>query len=168
MARNRLSFLSLLGGLSPEQLQGKPVSGGWSALETLEHVGRTEGFVVAVLRSPPAIAPPMVGGVVPRMIRRLPVPWRLAILSRRMGRATAPRNVVPHPGTPPDSVFALAREARAGLEAFVDQADPKQLAGTQLQHPVLGLFDGFDWIDFLAAHEERHLRQARAQLRPHG
>jgi hypothetical protein len=42
------------------------------------------------------------------------------------------------------------------------------LAASRLVQPVLGMFAGFDWIDFLAAREERHLRQVRGLIRSPG
>lgn len=158
----------MLAAVPPERVVVQPIPGSWSVLETFEHVARVEAFVVTVLRSPPTSAPPVVGGVMPGLIRSLPVRWRLAILARRMGRVAAPKNVRPHHGSSAGEVHGLAHEARAGLVAFVDHVDPRALGALHVRHPVLGMFDGFDWIDFLAAHEERHLRQAHAALRTPG
>jgi DinB superfamily len=166
LERSRTSFLGLLDAKPTARLAARPPGGGWSVLETLEHVARVERTVIALLQSPPpATRGPALTGLVPQVICRMPVRWRLAIVARRIGKVVSPKATVPQQGMGLEAVRELARETRGELIALIIRVDPARLATLRIPHPVLGMFGGFDWVDFLAAHEERHLGQARDALR---
>ena len=165
LTRDRASYLALLDGSPPEATRRTSSGGGWSALEILEHLARTEHGVGVVLRA--AVSgqplPERVGTQAPRRVK-LPWRWRLVLLSRGIGRATSPRALTPQPGRSAPEVRAMADKARQDLVTLLAHPDAARLAQLRYPHPFLGDLDGIEWIEFLAAHEERHLSQARATL----
>jgi hypothetical protein len=165
LTRKRASFLALLDASTVELTRIAPPGGGWSALEILEHLARTEFGIALLLQTSsagrPALPVPARRSAVPTW---LPTRWKLVLLAHGLGRATSPRAVQPQPGRSDDEVRALARKAREELFHLLDRPDAARLAAQRYPHPFLGDLDGIEWVEFLAAHEERHLRQARSTL----
>jgi hypothetical protein len=72
--------------------------------------------------------------------------------------------VTPQPGRSADEVRALADKARRDLVELLEHQGATRLAQLRYPHPYLGDLDGIEWVEFLAAHEERHLAQARTTI----
>lgn len=159
-------MLDLLANRSAERVTRRAVPGRWSAIEVVDHVQLVERSVVRLLLSPPPDHQVRLHEAMPaRVLRTLPPAWRLWSLARRYGSAEAPARVRPRELPAPSGVLAAAGEARAEVHRFLDDVRPEALARIRRTHPVLGEFDGIEWIEFLAAHEARHLLQLREALR---
>lgn len=166
LERSRAQMLDLLQQHSEAVTLGRPGPGRWSALEVLDHAQLVERSVLRLLASPPPEMPPRLNPALwSRMVRTLPARLRLWTLAHRFGKAEAPAMVRPKSVLSRREVFEQAAESRLATRRFMAESLPARLAGVQRVHPVLGQFDGFEWLEFLAAHEERHLGQLRDALR---
>jgi hypothetical protein len=141
-------------GLSPAQWNFKPASGGWSIAEILEHLVLVENaFVNAVgpqlsKNSPTELA----------RGRRLPD----ALLVDSVGRDRSKRHKAPVPVSPTgrwSRTETLERLVAGRAETTEFLSSNPELRHRAVKHPGLGLLDGFQWVLFLAAHTERHMRQ---------
>lgn len=59
------------------------------------------------------------------------------------------------------AAWPLLEAARADLRAAVASADGLALEAVRAPHPVFGDLNLYQWIVFVAAHEERHAGQIR-------
>jgi hypothetical protein len=143
----------------------RPAGSGAGARSVLDHAQLVERRA-RLLASPPPETPPRLNPARwSRMVRTLPARLRLWTLAHRFGKTEAPAMVRPKSVLSRSEVFEQAAESRLATRRFMAESLPARLAGVQRVHPVLGQFDGFEWLEFLAAHEERHLGQLRDALR---
>ena len=166
MARERAAIRDFCAGLDEATLRRAPLRGGWSALEVLEHVGLVERNVLEILlRAPAGAGPRLVVGVLPAAIRALPPQWRLTLVANRFGRAVAPRPTEPRGECSPVDLLHEIEATRHATLAALENLQALQLASIRRVHAVLGEMNGLEWLDFVAAHDRRHLAQIRAGLR---
>jgi hypothetical protein len=165
MARERAAILGFCAGLGEEGLRRRPTPGHWNALEVLEHVGLVEQAVVGILlQAPSEPAPRLVRGLLPAAIRSLPPRWRLALVANRFGKAEAPRVTRPRGGHDFERLQHELESTRRATFAAIEGSEVPQLASIRRAHAVLGDMNGLEWLDFVAAHDRRHLAQIRAGL----
>ena len=165
-AANERDARTLVANLTEAQGTWCPAPGSWSVAECLDHLAVGNRVYLAAMQ-PPARRARQAGWV-----RRKPaVPGRLGgwfarsleppVNPRR--RLRAPRAIVPRPGPPladaSAAFFASHDEVRRFLHAHADL----DLAGVHFPNPfVFGLrFSLATGLHVLAAHERRHLWQAR-------
>lgn len=155
----------LVDGLSPAQLTWKPEGRRWSITECLDHLNAT-GYKL-LPRLDEAIAETRSQGLKRR------APYRPKLLARMVLKALEPpyrlRLRVPSAFAP-----ALEAEPKRVIREFVElqgelvkrlwEADGLDLGAVKIASPARRLFSVplGDWLHFLAAHERRHLHQARA------
>lgn len=154
--RSTRLFLDVLDAASEESWLQRPPGEEWSLAEAVEHVVLTDRSVGARLRQLPA-AP------IPVEAQR----FEDAAIHGRMFETAGQ----PPPGlAEPKGRFATRAEGIRGLAEARDElvtwvrATTIDLRAHGLPHPVFGLFDGVQWILFLAAHTDNHLPQARRLL----
>jgi hypothetical protein len=162
----RDAVLAVAARATENDLARRPAHETWSGLEILDHLALVEQFVVGMLRAPrpQGVASP-VRGAVPRILRMLPASARIVLVERRIGRVAAPRAVRPAGAAGLEAVLRRLHDVRAATRAALDAGDPLHLAEVRRAHAILGDFDGIEWLEFVAAHDARHLRQLRAALR---
>ncbi len=161
----RVDARALLGGLSDEQLNWRSSPGRWSIAQCLEHLLTVHHLIEPKLRVAVHTAPPS------------DKPYRPGFLARLIIGSSEPPASVPMKSpkiyVPPvaatltdlrPAVDAMQRELVGLAEATegVNRSRPK-IASPVTKIVRLGLGE---WFDFLAAHERRHLWQAR-QVRQH-
>jgi uncharacterized damage-inducible protein DinB len=155
LAESRERLVLTVEGLSDEQRNFQPAQDRWSIAECVEHITVVEA---SVLRS------------VLQVLQSAPQPERQSeaqgkeqvILERvpaRERRVKGPEEAMPQ-GRWPDfedlmRQFEATRERSVRFSA-VTQAD---LRNHFFPHPFLGLLDCYQWLLFLSAHCERHVRQ---------
>jgi hypothetical protein len=140
--------------LSPAQWNFRPASGGWSIAEILEHLALVEN---AFMHS---VGPQLSRNSPAELFRARQLPDALLIDS--VGRDRSKRSKAPVPVSPTgrwSRTETLERlvAARAQTTQFLS-SNPELRRGA-VKHPGLGFLDGFQWVLFLAAHTERHMRQ---------
>jgi hypothetical protein len=155
LERSRAQMLELLQQHSDEQTLHRPGPGRWSGLEVLDHAQLVERSVLRLLASPPPETPPNLNpSRLARTVRMLPARLRLWTLAHRFGKVEAPAMVRPKSVLSRAGVFEQAAESREATRRFMADSLPARLAAVHRVHPVLGRFDGFEWLEFLAAHED--------------
>ena len=146
-------LLQAIAGLSAEQRSFKPAADRWSVADCVEHLAVVEGFILksvqGILQQPPGDQPDTNGK-------------DQVILNNVPGRATrvkGPDAVMPN-GRWPDFEESL-RQFEAARDGSIRFAETTQahLRGHAFPHPFLGPLDCYQWLLFLAAHCERHVRQ---------
>lgn len=155
LAHSRERLVLAIDGLSDEQKNFRAAEDRWSIAECIEHITVAEN---SILRS------------IQKVLQSMPEPDRKAevrgkdqvILDRvpaREQRVRGPEQVMPAGRW--RSFEELLRQFEATRErsvrfTAVTQAD---LRSYFFPHPFLGLLDCYQWLLFLGAHCERHVRQ---------
>lgn len=145
----------------PPPLRGqKPGPDRWSMNEVLEHVGKVEQvFVGALIASIDKARTSGLDAEVgnPAM---LPEPLRTAVEDRRT-RRTAPDHVQPTGTVDTAASLAAIQLAHGRLREALTAADGLALSTVTFDHRVFGALNVYQWVDFIAGHERRHLAQVR-------
>lgn len=145
-------------GLTVEQWRFRPLEGAWSASDCVEHLTLIEE---GLLRTVQAMAnqPEAPADVLAQTAGRDDMIVRM-IRSRKQ-RVEAPPSVRPscEPGDPLPMLERFRRVRQGSIEYLESTSDP--LRARVYPHYILGPFDGYQWMLFLAAHVERHLKQVR-------
>src|SRR5262249_14754032 len=124
----------------------------WSPAETVEHVVMTNRATLRRLRQADD-ALPMAD------TRRFP---DADIVEQMFHGVPAPPGL-----SQPTRSFAAARDGTGALTAGRDgvvesvRIDGDRLRAIGFMHPVFGMFDGVQWVLFLAAHTDNHIPQLR-------
>ena len=154
LAQSRERLLDAVEGLSKEQQRFRPAPHRWSVADCVEHVSIVEKMVVKEIQTV-VLQPPQ-----PSVVASLPDDVILDGVPNRSSRCASPPEAFPNKRwTDFDQLlrqFEAARE-RSLRFAAVTQSD---LRGHSFAHPYLGELDCYQWILFLGAHAERHVRQA--------
>jgi hypothetical protein len=133
----------------------------WSVAEIVEHLALVEtqytSMIVDSIRGLPADRP------VTESVRE-PLPERLeALMANRSARRPAPEAFLPT-GVSFDAAWAMASDARSRLRTFLVASSALPLHEAVYDHPRFGMLNACQWVEFVAAHERRHV----AQVKEHG
>ena len=153
----RKQFLDAVQGVSAVQAKWKAAPDRWSVAEVAEHIAVSEDFVYQIvtakaLKSPPATEEQKAltkgkDEVIPRAV------------PDRSRKFQAPEPIVP------TGKFADIEETRKAFVALRDRTiafiekTNVSLRDYVAPHPAMKEMDAYQWILFLAAHSERHLKQ---------
>jgi hypothetical protein len=141
-------------GLTKEQQRFRPAPHRWSVAECVEHVSRVEKLVLQEVQK--VVLQP----VQPTTFASLSDDVILDGVPQRLLRCASPPEAFPNKRlTEFDQLlrqFEAARE-RSLRFAATTQSD---LRAHSFAHPHLGELDCYQWILFVGAHAERHVRQA--------
>lgn len=135
-------------------------AGGWSALQILDHLARTHGQVVRLVRgllatdAASTLAPRGDGPPVETLLDGLRVPDR----SRPV---QAPEFALPRPDADPDAAWNRLDEGLDTLLEIAERVAPLEVSHLRAPHPILGALDVHQWLLFTAHHERRHAEQMR-------
>lgn len=152
LTQTRDSLLEAIMGLTDAQWRFKPAADRWSITEILEHLMIVEGGVheiVARMPEAPAAEADRNNGAVERII--------LTEVPRRFPRYQAPPHISPVQNSGPAELLTHFVERRAVTIKLLDAAPA--LRGHVTPHPVLGAWDGYQWVLATAAHTARHIEQ---------
>lgn len=156
---------ALADGLSPAQLTWRPEARRWSITDCLDHLNATgykllprldEAIAEARSRSLERRAPYRPRLLARLVLRALEPPYRL--------RFRVPAAFAPAPQAEPRQVIREFVELQGELVKRLWEADGLDLGAVKIASPARRLLSAplGDWLLFLAAHERRHLHQARA------
>ena len=149
-ARSTESFLTVLDGLGDDRWLERPAGEEWSPAETVEHVVLTNRATLHRLRHIEEALPMADGArfpdaeIVERMFHGVPAPPGLGQPTGRFA-------------TLADGTAALTTVRDGVAESVRSSGDHLRAIG--FMHPVFGLFDGVQWVLFLAAHTDNHVPQ---------
>jgi len=152
LAVTRDRLVEALNGLTAAQWSFKPAPDRWSIAETMEHIAIVEGRVpdiVGSMAQAPADAPnrdvrqvdAFVLVAVPMRHPKVKAPERIAPLGNRTGRQAL-------------EDFLANRVRTAAL-----LSSSPNLRGRVVPHPILGPWDGYQWILAAGGHCARHTGQ---------
>jgi hypothetical protein len=140
-------------GLSEAQWNFKAGPDRWSVAQVIEHIAAAEDFIRGIAKEKVMMAP---AGEPGRDVKKTDEAL-LAMVPDRTTKAQAPEPLVPTNrfGSPEGSVKHFV-ESRAATEDFL-----KTTAGLRdhVMDSPLGKLDGYEFMLFIAAHSERHLKQ---------
>ncbi len=152
LTSTRDSLVEVLNGFSEAQWHFKPAPDCWSSAEILEHIVLIEDRVQAIVSRMPE-APPAEPDRINSQIEEI----ILAEVPRRSTKLQAPPPALPSHQWSPAETLTRFLESRHRTLALL--AEAPSLRGHVLPHPVLGLWDGYQWILAAAAHSARHTDQ---------
>jgi DinB superfamily len=154
LAKAQTEFLRAADAIAPEAWKTRPRPDRWSAAELVAHVVSVEKAVIEkadrVSQKPPRHIP---------LYKRFRLPTRLAEL--RVIRLKSPIPVLPAALRGKEDMLAELRDARERSLAFMEETRHRELGAYLWRHPALGMLNMYSWMEFLAAHENRHTKQMR-------
>ena len=141
-------------GLSQAQWNFKPAPDRWSVAQVMEHIAASEDFIREGLVKEKVMVSP--SGPPGRDVTKIDEAV-VAMVPDRTHKAQAPEPLVPTNrfGSPDGSVKHFV-ESRATTEQFLNTTTG--LRDHVMDGPV-GKMDGYEFVLFIAAHCERHLKQ---------
>ncbi len=152
LVSTRDGLLSAVRDLSDEQWNFRPEPDAWSIAEILEHLAVIEQRVHGIIARMPeadAAEPDSNNSKVEAII--------LAQVPNRSSKFKAPPFICPSGQCSPEESLALFLKRRAQTIELLNEAPA--LRGRVVIHPVLGPWDGYQWILGVAAHCARHTKQ---------
>jgi hypothetical protein len=148
----RRDFLDATRDVSPEQAAAKPVSGGWSVLECLEHVVAAEERYLDWLTAGESIEPRRDAD------KEL---WLFTMIRSRLTKVEAPDAVRPcgRFATLDAALTAFKAVRDRSVQAVRDRGDAIHTIGAT--HPYFGNLNGAELMQLVDGHARRHADQIR-------
>ena len=128
----------------------------WSVAEILEHLGVIEGRVVTMMTGFIATAPARSGNSPATAGAR-----HRDLLLDRTRQIKAPAPIEPTGDVDSDAAWRVLEDTRDRLLDVLRAAEDRDLTQVSRPHPVLGLLNGYEWLESLGGHEARHAAQIR-------
>jgi uncharacterized damage-inducible protein DinB len=154
LAQAQTQFLRAADSVSPENWKTRPREGKWSAAELVQHVVTIEKSIIEKADRVSQKAPRRVS-----LLKRLHLP--LALAESRVVRLKSPVPIDAEALGGKEDMLAKLREARERSLAFLEETKDRELSVYLWRHPALGMLNMYRWIEFLAAHQNRHTKQMR-------
>jgi hypothetical protein len=154
LARAQRELLRAADSVPAEQWKTRPADGHWSAGELIGHLSAIERAILSradkALQKPPKLVP---------FYKRFHIP--MMIVEARVIRRKAPSALEPQMAGEKEGMLAELRGVRERTLAFIGETRGRDLSKYLMPHPFLGTLDGYDWLQFIASHEIRHVKQMR-------
>jgi hypothetical protein len=156
LEQTKAAILSATADFTEEQWRFKPSSEQWSAAECIEHIAVVEHSLVRTLQrlagGPPDTEEQLA-------LTRGKEELILKAVPSRRRKVQAPEPARPSNRWPePATLVASFTEIRDRTILYVRSTN-HPLRSITHSHMVFGPLDGYQWLLFLAAHSERHLKQ---------
>lgn len=164
LATTHAALLRAVEDLSQEELDRRPGDGAWSPGEILDHLAKSEAGTVKVCRRLLRQVREAGAGSddgLPSQRDRL----TFAQLDDRERKVASPEFVLPEHGVARDDVLGRLAGSRVELLTVAREARGTDCTGHTFPHPLLGALDLYQWLLFIAQHEERHTDQIRELTR---
>ena len=146
--------------IDPEKRATRPAPERWSLAELLEHLSLAEASFTAWIAS--GIDKAREGGLGQEAAERSPLPEAVRTrLADRVNRRTAPERVQPKGEMSADEAWRAVVEVERRLKEVLVSADGLALNEVIVEHPSLGPFNIYQWVELMAAHRRRHVEQVR-------
>lgn len=154
LSKAQREFLRAADAIAPEDWKIRPGKDRWSAAELVAHLVSVEKSVIEkadrVSQKPPRRIP---------LYKRFHLPMRL--VESRLIRRKSPIGVAAESLHGKEEMLAELRAARERSLSFLEETRHRELGAYLWRHPALGMLNAYSWIEFLAAHENRHTKQMR-------
>jgi hypothetical protein len=141
-----------LAGLAENDWHKKPAPDRWSVGEIVHHLVLVEVQRLQYLKE-------LLTGRRESAAPRTEPIREIASYRRKEQRVQAKEDMQPTPGIPPKVLLTGFRRGRAETRAFASTADLAKLQNVWLMTKSFGALNGAEYLEFLAAHTERHADQ---------
>jgi uncharacterized damage-inducible protein DinB len=160
--RTRDGLLAVLAQTPADVAAQRPSADGWSIAEVVEHLLIVENGIGRLLgrlaREAETLGPETsTASVIPSLDR-------LALSDVRR-RIQSPTSVAPTGSMTLDEAVTGLAESRRRILELVHRVSGRALGGLTAPHPLFGSLTFYQWLLFLAQHEERHTLQIRETAR---
>ena len=154
LARAQQKLVRAANDVPAEQWKMRPEDGRWSAGELVAHLSAVEKAILSrtdkVLKKPPKLVP---------FYKRFHIP--MMIVETRVIRRKAPSAVEPQMVREKEEMLAELMQVRERTVAFIEETMERDLSKYWMSHAFLGNLNAYDWMQFIASHEIRHMKQMR-------
>ncbi len=144
--------------LSEEQSAFQPTPDVWSAANIIEHLSLIEDMMIKLFNTLLQKSEAS-GGARDETQAFAPVSLDEFAEQARREKFTAPETVRPGGQVSLAGSLAHLRASREQLRALLPRIEKIDGAKLQYPHPAFGPLNLYQWLAFIGAHEERHLRQ---------
>jgi uncharacterized damage-inducible protein DinB len=142
----------------PARRRQRPAADKWSVAEVLEHLALVEKRFADWLGK--AIAEAREKGLAEERDARAGLTPEVEALQRDRSRPrTAPPPVMPTGGLDDVTAWEELERARHNFRATLSEADGLALSQVTVSHPTFGVLTAYQWVEFVAVHEGRHVGQ---------
>lgn len=154
LEKTRQGVLDATKGLSPAQWNFKSAPDRWSVAEVSEHIAAAEDLLYGSIQTEAMKAPARPAGEDVKAIDDFVV----AAIPDRSHKAQAPEPLKPtNRFATPEATLKHFEESRARTEDFVKTQ--QGLRDHASDSPLGKKLDPYEWVLFIAAHSERHIKQ---------
>lgn len=156
LERTQKLFRDAVKGLSDEQLKWKPAADKWSVFEVSEHITLAETFLFDIINGSvmkaPADATKMPSISIDTIMQRVP---------DRTNKFQAPEPITPDksPLATMSATMDAFKVRRANTINFVAKGNDDMRERFMMNPAFNAELDAYQWIFFLSAHTERHVKQ---------
>lgn len=160
---SRARLVARVEELSEAQATRRPRPEAWSVAEIVEHLSIIERQLTQLLGM--MVRKAEAGGA----LRAADAGFAPVSIDEFTARArgekyTAPEGVRPTGQVSVADSLARLRHSRAALHELRPRIEQVDGAALQYPHPIFGPLNLYQWLAFIGAHEDRHLRQINALL----
>ena len=161
MDETRARLCARLNHLTTAEENARSSPEAWSAKEIAEHLAIIEERLSKLF--PVMVTKAEAGG----LQRSADQPFRPISVESMIERSKREKYVAPDEvrptgaGSIEDSIARLTR-SRETIRALRPRLEALDLTGTTYPHPAFGPLNAYQWLIFISAHEDRHLRQIEA------
>jgi DinB superfamily len=85
----------------------------------------------------------------------------MMIVEARIIRRRAPTPIEPQMVHEKEEMLAELQGVRERTLAFIEETKGRDLSQYSMPHPFLGTLNAYEWFQFIASHEIRHMKQMR-------
>ncbi len=154
LERAQSGLLRAAEAVPADQWKTRPGEGRWSAGELICHLNAVERAILSradkLLQKPPKSTP---------FYRRFHIP--MMIVEARVIRRKAPAPPEPQMVHEKEEMLAELQDVRERTLAFIEETKGRDLSQYNMPHPFLGTLNAYEWLQFIASHEIRHMKQMR-------
>jgi uncharacterized damage-inducible protein DinB len=154
LARAQSELLRAADAVPADQWKTKPADERWSAGELIGHLSAIERAILSradkLLQNPPKPVP---------FYKRFHVP--MMIVEARVIRRKSPIPLDAQAVREKEEMLAELRGVRERTLVFIEETRGRDLRKYNMPHPFLGNLNAVDWLQFVASHEIRHMKQMR-------
>jgi hypothetical protein len=160
--RQRLS--QRLAGLTGEQENFRPASGGWSIAEIVEHLAILEGRLLGLVNVMVSKAEKSGLQRQPEETHFTPVSLDQIVARSLKEKYVAPETAQPQGGINVKDSLERLSQSRSSLRDLRPRIEATNLTSAHYPHPAFGPLDAYQWLVMIGVHEDRHLRQIEALI----
>ena len=154
----RTRLLATVRGVNPAVAEIQPADGAWSAAQIVAHLAIVEASVVRLVER--SVAWARENGVGPEspddsVLGNL----ESSTFATSRQKIQAPEAMAPPTDAKMEIVLKSLETSRVALRKALVEGDGLDLSAVKRPHRILGELNVYEWVLFVAHHEQRHTRQ---------